>query len=145
MLLYLLPTFGWGVTIEFSNMTQEFIPTQQTSLKKSYYKLTSQYHIKKISKKDSSFLLLNRKKYMLKNNYYIDGVFQRGETVLHYKKAYVLGGKVYLLIVNGILENRQVNAKEVVYDGYNSYLLKKCEVRTKTRIYRRNKLTIKEK
>ena len=142
--LYILPTFGWGVHIEFTNLTQELIPTEKAISKKSYYKLTAQLHIEKFSKKESALLLLNHKKYMLKNNYYLNGNFTMSQTELRYKKAYLLSGKVYLLDVNGYINNKKVSAKEVVFDGYKKYILKKCEVKIAHRIYRRSKFTIKE-
>jgi len=145
LLLYTLPIFGWGVNIEFTNLTQELIPTHTIALKKSYYKLTSQVHIEKFSKKEAGLLLLNRKKYMLKNNYHLNGKFTTSQTELKYKKAYLLSGKVYLLDVTGYIESKKVSAKEVVFDGYKKYTLKKCEVKTEHRIYRRSKFTIKEK
>ncbi len=144
LLLYTLPTFGWGVNIEFTNLTQELIPTHTATLKKSYYKLTAQSHIERFLKKESSLLLLNRKKYMLKNNYHLNGKFTTAKTELRYKKAYLLSAKVYLLDVTGYIGSKKVSAKEVVFDGYKKYTLKKCEVKTKHRIYRRSKFTIKE-
>lgn len=143
--LLAFPIVVWGIKIEYTNITYQIIPTQKASKKKSYYTLTSKYHLKNFSKKDRPSLLLNRKQYMLKNNYYAEGKFKTLMTNLIYKKAYVLGGKVYLLDVTGLINKSQLKAKEVVYDGYKSYLLKKCEIRTKFKIYRRNKFTIKEK
>ncbi|MBU1667444.1 hypothetical protein KKC13_03440 [bacterium] len=140
-----IPIAVWGTKIEYTNLTYQIIPTQKASKKKSYYTLTSKYHLKNFSKKDTPSLLLNRKQYMLKNNYYAEGRFKTSMTNLIYKKAYVLGGKVYLLDVMGQINKSQVKAKEVVYDGYKSYLLKKCEIQTKSKIYRRNKMTLKEK
>ena len=145
LLLYLLSTFGWGVHIEFVNLTQEFIPITQSKSKKSYYKLTSQTHIEKFSKKNGSLLLLNRKKYMLKNNYHLNGKFTTSQTELRYKKAYLLSGKVYLLEVKGHINGKKISAKEIIFDGYKKYTLKKCEVKIANKIYRRSKFIILEK
>jgi hypothetical protein len=143
--LYLfLSSSLWGIDIEFTNLIQELIPTPIASSQKSYYKLTAQSHIEKFSKTESALLLLNRKKYMLKNNYHLNGKFTTSNTELKYKKAYLLSGKVYLLDVKGYINSKKITAKEVVFDGYKKYLLKKCEVRTAHRIYRRSKFTIKE-
>jgi hypothetical protein len=144
LLLYALPTLGWGVNIAFTNLTQEFIPSHKVLSKKSYYKLTSQVHIEKYVKKEAPLLLLNRKKYMLQNNYHLNGKFTTAQTELNYKKAYVLSGKVYLFEVTGHIVKQKIMAKEVVFDGHKRYLLKKCEVKTAHRIYRRSKFTIKE-
>ena len=146
LLLFLsFSTFGWGVNIEFRNLTQELIPTYITTSKKSYYKLTAYSHIENFSNnKDSSLLLLNRKKYMLKNNYYLNGMFNTSKTTLNYKKAYVLSGKVYMLSVHGYINNQKIKAKEIIFDGYKKYILKKCEVKTVYKVYRRSKFTIQE-
>jgi len=145
LLCLYIPTFGWGVNIEFINLTQELIPRHTTTSKKSYYKLTAQLHIEKFSKKDSSLLLLNRKKYMLRHNYHLNGKFKTFQTELKFKKAYLLSGKVYLLDVVGYINSKKVMAKEVIFDGYKTYKLKKCEVKILNHIYRRSKVTVKEK
>jgi len=143
-LLFFIPHLIWGVTIEYTNLTSKFIPTEKSAKIKSYYQLTSNFHIEKYIKKNTKLLLLNLKKYMLKNNYYLKGKLSTEHSSLRYEKAYILGGKVYLFEVKGHINNRQIKAKELVYDGYKNYSLKKCEVRTKFKIYRRRQLLIQE-
>ena len=111
---------------------------------KPNYKLTAKYHLKKISAKDIYLLLMNNQKYMLKNNYYLDGKLLTRKTSLSYKKAYINNSKVFLFEVNGKINNKIIKAKEIEYDGKKSYILKFCEVKDKNKIYRRKKLLMLE-
>lgn len=139
--LIIYPLSLLALEIEFQDVTsrQIFIENEH---KKQYYQLTAKKYIENFSKKDRVKFFINRKLYMLKNNYYSEGVFESKKTKLFYKKAYVLFGKVYLFDVNGTIDKAKVTAKEIVYDGYQTYLLKECEIIEDTHIYRRNKFEI---
>ena len=144
LFLLLSPLFLWGVRIEFIQVSSHSIPTQQTSTKKSYYQLTSKFYVEDFQKKNYKSFLLNRKNYMLKNNYYLDGFLKTEVSYLSFKKAYILGGKIHLFMVIGHINNSNIEAKEVIYDEYKTYQLLKCEVRKSTSILRRKKYKIKE-
>ncbi len=127
-----------ALEIEFIGVTSRTIPLE-TNYKKKYYQITAKKYIEKFVKKDKLMFFINRKSYMLKNNYYSEGQFSSKKTKLFYKKGFVLFGKVYLFDVNGTIDKAKIIAKEVIFDGYNSYLLKKCEIKKKKHIYRRNR------
>jgi hypothetical protein len=135
--LFLLPIFLWGVNMKFINLTEEVIPIKTPLVKKRYFNLFASSYIQKISKKDIKLIFFNRKSFMLKNNYYLDGFFKSAQSHLFYKKAYRLSTKLYFFNVNGTINNQKITAKEVVYDGYRNYTLKNCEVKSKYKILRR--------
>ncbi|MCK4440467.1 MAG: hypothetical protein KAU90_00580 [Sulfurovaceae bacterium] len=130
-----------SLEIEFKEITSRQIFIEKEH-KKQDYQLTAKKYIENFSKKNKVKFFINRKLYMLKNNYYSEGVFQSQKTKLFYKKAYVLFGKVYLFDVNGTIDKAKVTAKEVIFDGYQNYLLKKCEIIENKSIYRRNKFKL---
>jgi len=144
ILFLFLPIFLWGINFKFTNLTQEQIPIQKSSITKSYYKLTAKKHIKKFSKKSQALLFFNRKKFMLENNYYADGLFYTEESHFSYKKAYILAGKVHLFEVQGYINKHHIKAKEVIYDGYKTYHLKKCEIKINSKILRRSDYQLTE-
>jgi len=129
-----------AVQIEFKDITSKIIPIKKCS--KVYYQLSADRYIEKFSKKDKIKFIINMKSYMLKNNYYSNGIFQAKNVNLSFKNSYVLFGKVYLFDVSGKIENREIKAKEIVFNGYKTYLLKRCEVVTSKRIYRRKKFKL---
>ena len=144
LFLFLSPLFLWGVRVEFKQITTYSIPTQQASTKKSYYQLTSTLYIEDFQKKKYKSFFLNRKKYMLQNNYYLDGFLKTDGSYLHFKKAYILGGKVHLFNVIGHINTNNIKAQEVIYDEYKTYQLLKCEVKKSSSILRRKQYKIKE-
>jgi hypothetical protein len=131
----------FAIKIEFIGITSQVIPFE-THNKASYYKITAKKYIEKFEKKDRVIFFINRKSYMLRNNYYSDGLFKSKKTELSYKKCYILFGKIYLFDVNGTIDNAKVIAKEIVFDGYRNYLLKKCEVKKNGYTYRRNRFKL---
>ena len=142
--LFLSPLFLWGVRIEFKQITSHSIPIQQASTKKSYYQLTSKFYLEDFQKKNYKLFLLNRKNYMLKNNYYLDGFLKTEVSYLSFKKAYILGGKIHLFMVTGHINKSNIEAKEVIYDEYKTYQLLKCEIKKSSSILRRKSYKIKE-
>ena len=142
--ILLLPIFLYGVSIEFKNINSKFIPTQQISNKKSYYQLTSKVYLENFEKKDYKSFFLNRKNYMLKNNYYLDGFLKTEVSYLTFKKAYILGSKIYLFMVVGHINKSKIKAKEVIFDKYKTYQLLKCEIKINSSILRRKNYKIKE-
>ena len=139
LIIYSLSLFA--LEIEFREVTSKQIFIEKEDAKQNY-KLTAKKHIENFSKKDRLKFFINRKLYMLENNYYSEGIFKSKKTKLFYKKSYILFGKVYLFDVNGIIYNSKVTAKEIIYDGYTNYLLKGCEIINAKSIYRRNKFKI---
>ena len=121
----------------------EFTEFKLTNIQKSKvtYQITAQKHIESFKKKDSLKFFFNRKKYMLENNYYINGIFKTSNAILYYQKAYILG-KVYLFNITGTIHHKKIKAKEIIFDGNKNYILKNCEIITPKRVYRRKKFKI---
>ena len=124
ILFFLFPIFLWGINFNFTNLTQEQIPIQKSSITKNYYKLTAKKHIKKISKKSQALLFFNQKKFMLENNYYANGLFYTEESHFTYKKAYILAGKVHLLKFKGTLISIILKPKKLFTMDIKSIILK---------------------
>jgi len=141
---YLSPSL-WGVSIEFKNLVEYQIPIEKTSLKKSYYSLHAKYYIEKISKNKHGLLLFNYKKFLLENNYYLKGKLTTKNTQLSFYKAYYFSSKLHLIDVKGVINNKSIVAKEVIFDKYKSYELLKCEIKDGSTLYRRKYFTIYEK
>ena len=133
---------SWGLKIEYTNLISEYIPKLK-SLSKSYYQLKSNYFVENFQQKTYTQFLLNRKRYMLKNHYYLHGTLTTKESHLRYFKAYKLSNKIYLYNVKGYINKIKIQAQEVVYDGYKTYQLKKCEIRKESTILRRKDYFIK--
>jgi len=71
--LFLFPLFLWGIEVRFTNLTEEIIPSHLNKTRN--YKIFAKYHKHKIIKEDLKELFFNYKKFMLKNNVYLDGFF----------------------------------------------------------------------
>lgn len=130
--------------MKFVNLTEEIIPIKTPLVKKRYFNLFATSYIQKISKKDIKLIFFNRKSFMLRNNYYLDGSFKTLQSHLFYKKAYRLSNKLYLFNVTGTINNQKIRAKEVIYDGYRDYTLNHCEVKSKYKILRRKVYLLRE-
>ena len=102
-------------------------------------------HLENFQKKNYKLFFFNRKKYMLKNNYYLEGFFKTKLTKFSFKKAYILGGKIYFFDVKGYINKSKIKAKEVVYSNNRTYELKKCEVKNSSHIIRRKKYILQER
>jgi len=142
LLLFIFSSTLFATTIEFTDVTYTLTPMKNINKQKSFYQISSKFHLNRVIKKETIKLLLNRRQYMLDNNYYLDGEFTSKGCKLAYKKAYILGGKVHLLGVKGVINNQEVEAKEVIFDGYKKFILKQCEVKSKNKIYRRREFVV---
>jgi len=137
--LFLFTPLLWGVDIEFTNIKYQSISSHHSS-----YQLISKSYVQKSETKNYKLFIFNRRQYMLKNNYYLDGFLKTKVAKIHYKKAYLLGGKVYLIETDGYINNVKIVAKEIIYDKKRDYLLKKCVVKTEHSVLRRKKYLIQE-
>jgi len=135
-LLISIPLILSALQIEFKNLTTEIIPLENIQ-HLQYYQFQAKRYVQKFSKKDRVLFLLNRKRFMLKHNFYEQGTFSSQSANLWFKKAYVLFKKVHLFEVHGTIYGAKVKAKEIIYDGYKQFILNKCEVHQKRHIYRR--------
>lgn len=122
-------------------MTEEIIPTQ---FKKQNYKIYAKYYKQKIVKEDLKRFFFNQKKFMLKNNVYLDGFLITHSSYIKYKKAYRLNNKLYLFNTEGNINHQDFKAKELVYDGSGTYILRHCTIITSSRILRRKEFLLKE-
>lgn len=132
----LLSTTLSAIEIEFVDIISKTIPVDEN--RSTYYEISAEKYIEKFKKNSALKLFINRKSFMSKNNYYSNGIFKSKKTKLYFKKGYILFSKVYLFDVKGFIDKAQVKAKEIIFDGYKSYILKKCEVKIDNHIYRRN-------
>jgi uncharacterized protein YlaI len=135
--LLCFPLFLWGNGIAFTNYTEEIIPNYKSVTEKQYYKIFATSYIYKISKRNFKSFLFNHHSYMLKNNVYSNGFLKTEKSYLSYQKAYLLNNKLHLFAVKGHIDNKTIEAKELIYNRVKSYVLKHCQIKYKSKILRR--------
>lgn len=138
--LFISPIIIWAFRIEYSDLTITILERN-----KGYkYSLNAKYHRIDLSNKNKLLLLFNLEQYMLKNDYYQNGMLKTLKSSLSYQKAYKLREKVYLYDVNGSISNMIIKAKKVMYDGESNYVLHSAEIIKSKKILRRTKYFINE-
>jgi hypothetical protein len=135
ILLALVP-YLWGAKLEYISISSVVFKGDSPS-----YVISAKSYINNIQAKDKMKFLFNQKAYMLKYNFYKDGLFKTIHASIHFLKAYILGPKIHFVGVTGKVANLTIKAKELIYD-YNSFTLISCEVRSQNSIIRRKKYII---
>ena len=125
-----------GATLEINGVKSTYLFNGQED-----YTINSKTYINNFSKVDLKFLL-NKEKFMLKNNFYKNGTLEVKKNRIYFEKAYKLGGKLYLFNIKGYVNDSKISAKSAVYYK-KKLILQKCEIRTKSRVLRRKKYIIK--
>jgi len=143
--IIIYPLSIFSINIELKGVVSKKIFIPKKNLKKTNYEIKAKRYIENFSKKNKLGFLLNRKLFMLKYNYYDNGIFKSKKVKLFFKKAYILLGRVHLFEVKGMIDNSKIIAKEVIFDEYKTYILKKCEVKKNKHTYRRKEFKLKVK
>jgi len=132
--LLILPLLG--ATLEINGVKSTYLFNGHED-----YIINSKTYINNFSKIDLKFLL-NKEKFMLKNNFYKNGTLEVKKNRIYFEKAYKLGGKFYMFNIKGYIKETKIIAKKAIY--YRERLiLQECEIRTNKRVLRRRKYFIK--